>query len=213
MKYSSCTDYWLKSEPEKDSMSLRGDFEGMYQDIDDPWGCLEHSDSINNKLFLEMLFHKNNFTNVLDIGCGLGGLTNNLLNYNSEASVVGWDISETAIIKAKNRYPRLKFYNKNIIIDDLDSSSYELIILSEVLWYFLDEINMVFERITKGLTDDGIVGIHQYFPSKQKFGKKTIDGVNGFERFIECHTDLKFMRKVVSYHGGDQVLLAMLSKG
>ena len=58
MKYKSCTDYWL----DKENFSLRGDFEAMYKDIDDPWGCGEYCDSLNNKLFCEMLFHHKNYS-------------------------------------------------------------------------------------------------------------------------------------------------------
>ena len=82
MKYKSCTDYWLN----KENLSLRGEFETMYQDIDDPWGCGELSDSIDNKIFCEIIFHNRKFSNILDIGSGLGKLTNKLYQYNGGGS-------------------------------------------------------------------------------------------------------------------------------
>ena len=52
MSVKNCTDYWLDSE----AMSFVGDFEGMYRDIPDPWGCAAESGGLNNRLFLELLF-------------------------------------------------------------------------------------------------------------------------------------------------------------
>lgn len=74
MKHKSCTDYWLNA----DTMSLRGEFEEMYRDIDDPWGCQKGFDSLNNRIFGELLFYGRKFGRILDVGCGLGGFTNYL---------------------------------------------------------------------------------------------------------------------------------------
>lgn len=85
------------------------DQESAYKNKDDPWcnfsgpyyrilhlhynialGCLEESDK-----------------KVADIGCGLGRFSE--LITKSGRKVVGVDTSKTAIIKARKRYPRIKF--------------------------------------------------------------------------------------------------------
>jgi SAM-dependent methyltransferase len=207
MKYKACTDYWL----DKENFTLRGDFEAMYKDIDDPWGCGEYCNSLNNKVFCEMLFHKKYYTNILDIGSGLGELTSSLYEYNKGGNVSGWEISNTAVLKARKKYPMIIFKNKNILIDSIDLK-YDLITMSEVLWYLLDGLKEVFEKIYNGLSDDGLLAIHQYFPNEQKFGKEYIDGIGGFESFIENNTKFEFVDKLVSYDNEDKVLLAMLKK-
>lgn len=207
MKYKSCTDYWLDQK----NFSLRGDFEAMYKDIDDPWGCREYCDSLNNKLFCEMLFHKKNYSKILDIGSGLGDLTSSLYQYNKGGEITGWEISHTAVEKATAKYSAIAFENKNILIDSIEQK-YDLITMSEILWYLLDGLEEVFEKIYNGLSDEGLLAIHQYFPDKQNFGKEHIDGIAGFESFIQDNTQFEFVNKLVSYDHKDKVLLAMLKK-
>jgi len=207
MKYKTCTDYWL----DKEKSSLRGEFENMYQDIDDPWGCGEFSDSINNKLFCEIIFHKRKFSDILDIGSGLGELTDKLYFYNKGGNISGWEISKTATFKARKKYPHINFENKNIMSDSLDSK-YDLITISEVMWYLLDSIDEVFEKLYGSLSSDGILAIHQYFPYHQNFGNDIIDGLEDFEKFINERTGFKFVNKIVSYENEDRVLLALLEK-
>ena len=208
MKYKTCTDYWL----DKENLSLRGEFENMYQDIDDPWGCGELSNSINNKLFCEIIFHKRTFANILDIGSGLGELTEKLYKYNGGGNVVGWEISKTATSKAMKKFPLISFENKNIMIDNIDEK-YDLVTMSEVIWYLLDSLEKVFEKINNALTDDGLLAIHQYFPSHQRFGNDIINGLEDFERFINEKTNFSFVDKIISFNGEERVLLSVLKKG
>lgn len=77
---------------------------------------------------LKDIININNFT-ICDVGCAEGDGTN-LLDINfPNAKVCGIDISEKAIIKAKNRYPNIDFKTK------LDSK-YNLIISSNTLEHF-----------------------------------------------------------------------------
>jgi len=206
MKYSSCTDYWL----DKEKNVLRGEFEQMYKDIEDPWGCYKYADSLNNKIFLEILFYKRQFKKVLDIGCGLGGFTNLLFQRNG-GGIIGIDISKTAIEKAKKRYPYIQFTVGNIITDDL-KERFDLIVMSEVIWYILDGIKDVFRKLYLSLEcHDSVLGIHQYFPDDQKFGRDIINGLEGFETFIKKETDFAFKNKVISFGESEgRVLLATL---
>ncbi|PNK05100.1 class I SAM-dependent methyltransferase, partial [Cylindrospermopsis raciborskii] len=70
MKYQNPMEYWVNNQ-----------FEEMYQDIDDPWGCSAHCNSLDNQIFRLMLmedFNKiscNTPKKVLDIGCGTGDAT------------------------------------------------------------------------------------------------------------------------------------------
>ena len=48
--------------------------------------------------------------NILDVGCGMGSITNALNNLNTNGVSVGIDISEDAIAVATDRYPNCKFY-------------------------------------------------------------------------------------------------------
>lgn len=93
-----------------------GDFEKMYQDEDkhcfDSWHQ-DDSRQLNRNIALSILKGWN-FNTVLDVGCGKGALTHLLKKNNNR--VLGIDISETAIEKAKARYPDIEF--KKVDIND-----------------------------------------------------------------------------------------------
>ena len=74
MKYKTCTDYWLNTK----NYSLRGEFDEMYQDIDGPQNGLRRIGSLDNRLFLEIMTERNKYGRIRDIGCGLGGVTDNI---------------------------------------------------------------------------------------------------------------------------------------
>ncbi len=78
-KYKNCTEYWLDSQ----NGTLRGEFEEMYRDIKDPWGCETGKSSLNNRIFVDIVFDGNrHFDRILDIGCGLGGLLDTIRTRN-----------------------------------------------------------------------------------------------------------------------------------
>ena len=81
MKYSSQTDYWVDPV----TGGHRNDFDEMYRDFNDPWGCRQGVGSLSNHLFLELIFlsSQNEFNSFLDLGCGLGHLTNQINRRNN----------------------------------------------------------------------------------------------------------------------------------
>jgi len=125
--------------------------------------------------------------------------------------VIGWEVSKIATSKAMNKYPSIIFEHKNIMTNDIDNK-YDLITISEVMWYLLDSIDEVFNKLFNSLNNDGILAIHQYFPDKQNFGNDIINGLEDFEKFIEQHTRFEFINKIVSYEKKDKVLLGLLKK-
>lgn len=207
-KYKTCTDYWLDTH----NMTFRGEFEEMYTDIGDPWDCSKASNALNNKLFLEILFYERKYRRILDVGCGLGSMTYKYFCRNGGGSVTGYDISPTAISKASKVFPEIKFFVKNILNDKIEGR-YDLIILSELLWYILDGVKDVFLRLYDALLKNGVIGIHQFFPKEQRFGNEIIDGIGGFEKFIMKDTGFLVKEKFLCY--GDYeglILLALLTK-
>jgi SAM-dependent methyltransferase len=210
MKYQNPMQYWLK-----------GEFEEMYQDIDDPWGCAASSDSFDNEIFRLMV--SQDFMNltqkakILDIGCGSGDSTHRLLSLIlSSVDVVemsGIDVSLTAISKANQRYPSINFQVKNILFDDIDSEL-NCICLSEVIWYILDDLRGVFGKLVNSLAAGGIVAIKQYFPNDQRIGREVVDGLFGFRNFLDSlKSDLNKVSDIVVDHGSSgKVLLVKLRK-
>ena len=88
---------------------LVGDFETMYQNESkenfDSWHQ-DDSRQLKRKICLAIL-EDYNFDKVLDIGCGKGSLTHILKRKNN--TVVGLDISQTAVDIASARFPDIDF--------------------------------------------------------------------------------------------------------
>lgn len=208
-KYESCTEYWMNPQ----DFTFRGEFERMYQDVEDPWGCQAKAQSIYNKIFLEVLFDSGRYQRILDVGCGTGGLTSQLLERNGGGEVSGCDISSTAVQKAKELWPAINFKQLNILdANEKGFGPFDLIVCSEILWYLLDDLEAVYQKIASWLRHGGKLGIHQHFPSCQRFGREVLDGLQGFEAFIASSTCFDYEQKVISYTDDGLVLLGSFVK-
>ena len=113
-----------------------GKFEEMYQNEDkngyDSW-YQEDLTNLSRQISLAIL-NRYNFSRVLDVGCGKGTFTHLLKKANNE--VVGIDVSETAIEKARAKYRNIDF--KVLSVDELmkmQQERYDLVIMLEVLSY------------------------------------------------------------------------------
>lgn len=208
-KYKNCTDYWLDCE----TVTFRGDFEAMYQDVEDPWGCEAGKDSLNNQIFVSIIFDGNKrFDRILDIGCGQGGLLNAIKTRNGGGYVLGLDVSQTAIQKARRRYPALNLICMNILEDELQEGDFDLVVLSEILWYVLDDLSLLFAKVSNMMRAGGTLAIHQYFPTDQRFGKERIDGLSGFLNFIEDRAKFSRQHMFTNHHHDGLVLLSKFRK-
>jgi 2-polyprenyl-3-methyl-5-hydroxy-6-metoxy-1,4-benzoquinol methylase len=208
-RYKTCTEYWVDPQTGR----FRGEFEKMYSDIDDPWGCEAAKSSLNNRVFLDVIYaNDRRYERILDIGCGLGGLLSTIRERNGGGHVLGIDISATAIEKARRQYPGVSFQQKNIVSEELGESDFDLVVTSEVLWYMLDHLALFYDRVVATMAPGGILAVHQYFPAEQRFGKDVIDGLTGYLRFMESRADLARRHLITSYQADGLVLLATFSR-
>ena len=114
MRYNKGIEYWVDLK----TGLPRFDFEDMYKDIADPWGCSEGVDSLPNRIFLEMIFHPDTvYENILDIGCGLGALLASYKLKDNYAELHGTELSNLAGKHAS------KF--AKIFIGNLEAAKYE----------------------------------------------------------------------------------------
>jgi len=132
---------------------------------------------------MEALSFKDRFASVLEIGCGEGHLTEMLAG--RADWVLAADISDLAISRAKKKYINLtnvEFRRFDVLNDGLEEK-FELVLCSEVLFYFeKDQLPNVVERVAgwtrlggfvalahaRALSDD-VSGVEL-----KKFGAKTI---------------------------------------
>ena len=100
-----------------------------------------------------------NTQKVIEVGCGEGILAN--MAAEKFRDYLGVDISRTALKRAKERnqsHANLKFEANDFFQMNLEDGHYDLMIFSEVFFYFsLEELAPVPEKIEKALKADGVL--------------------------------------------------------
>jgi SAM-dependent methyltransferase len=168
----------------QEEVILTKNFEELYQTVVDPW----HQSTIERYTCdkaiginaIERLVSENKVKNVIEFGCGLGHFTKRIKN--TGVNVLGVDISQTAIKKAKLNYPDCNFQVGNIS-DERFYSPYtvDLIILSEITWYILEDLEKLLSFYKKNLK--GVYLLHHlvfYKKGHQKYG------IDKFTDLKEC---------------------------
>ena len=182
-------------------LQYKGDsktFDEIYKNLEDPWG----QSDVNDKYYLEsrkklvkiitMDIDKDKEYKILEIGCGNGYSTNNLNNglkdYN--VKITGCDVSKEAIHIAKTNYKNMDFFQHNIENAFSNGMKYDIIIISNLLWYILNKLKECFDNCFDILSDDGTVIFLNAFLREQKYGKNIIDGFKGMEQFVKVNFPL-----------------------
>jgi len=170
-------DYIFKRDA-SENLEFHGDFEGLYLNDEDPWGQSATNREeylISRKSQLSILQRYKPVGSLLDIGCGLGITTD---YYSKMYKVAGMDISQTAVKKAKERYPNIPFFCHDIRRVTSEVEKYDFVILNQALWYVLKEFDQVLQAITGILKNDGCLLISNFiFDRKdQQFGNEYFSG-------------------------------------
>lgn len=171
--------------------NLVGNFEEMYKNCDDPW----HQSESN---FNELSYSRNiailamkrfGIKSVVDFGCGLGYYTK-MIN-NSGIDVLGVDISDEAISKARNLFPNLKFQVGKI--QDMQGErgkkyfNYDAILLSEIVWYILPDFDSIIETLAK-LNGKYLINNLVFYKGSQQYGLEYFTNLDEFITHVpyEC---------------------------
>ena len=160
-----------------------GEFEDMYKKFPDPW-LQSNKDNLQlcpTRNYTSLLIKKYNIKSLIEFGCGLGKTTNMLSNL-TNCQIVGVDISETAIAKAKASFPHLDFEVGTV--EELERfSQKEAVLFAELTWYILPQLSEIFIGMKKHLK--GKYFIHNlvfYKGDLQKYGR---DYFTNLDEFIE----------------------------
>lgn len=93
---------------------------------------------------------------VLDIGCGDGTLTSHLNKLNKAKTVMGVDISKTAISQAKKKYPAIDFAVVSATTIPFSKESFDFIAMVELVEHIID-IEKMFKEVNKVLKPGGFI--------------------------------------------------------
>lgn len=104
------------------------------------------NNSFKNTIYL--LAKKTNAKNALDIGCGEGYITYHLNNKLDGMKIIGMDLEESVIKKAKNLHPKIDFKMGNIYTLKSEFKKYDLVIANEVLEH-VENPKLALEQLSK----------------------------------------------------------------
>lgn len=187
-----------------------GNFEALYNTDPDPWNQSGHTgDEALRKYYqssravlisavrdimhsIQPLEHRWG----MEIGCGHGHVTQ-LLHGTAGGTWVGIDISQEAIRVAQDNIVQEPFKLGGLMFDQGDitkvsfpkdiSTRFGVIVLGQVLWYIMHDLNVVMCNVTELLHKGGCLVISQAFlQGEQRYGRDYVDGFSGLlKRLLE----------------------------
>jgi phytanoyl-CoA hydroxylase len=124
--------------------------ENVYKFIDDPWNQKSKQNIEKFELIAYFVSYLNTFkncSNLLELGSGLGQISNYINNKNLNINITGSDISETCVKKAIKNYPKIDFLQINICNkkdrEIIVEKNPDILLLSDITWYILNDLDEI----------------------------------------------------------------------
>lgn len=159
-----------------------GKFDEMYSSFEDPW---TQSTQPNKYSRMAGILHLKNFNirSVLECGCGLGYYADWLRR---ETGIIpkSVDISPVAIEKAKTLFPDLDFEVADISKDLHKYKAYECVMLSEIVWYILPDLQKIFAALKQDFQGKYLLVNQVFYKGTQKYGTEYFTNLNEFITYV-----------------------------
>jgi trans-aconitate methyltransferase len=117
--------------------------------------------------------------NVLDLGCGVGNLTEKIRSLTS-GEVVGIDLSEGMINEAKRQYKHANITFKVQSAQQLDYQSFFNVIFCNSAFQWFKNVEQVILNCYQALKKNGRIGIQA--PAKRKYSPNFIKAINQVQK-------------------------------
>ncbi len=196
-------------ETEKGRLKFVGDFDGLYQSEKDPWEQsgtgtrLQDYYSFSRAQLRSLLLHRSIIGRGLEVGSGLGYVVDYLSKSVPTLRVDGLEISHVALERARSRFSDYNFMQGDITAIDFYGcpEGYDVVILSQVLWYILHGLEVALDNCHRLLRDGGYLIVSQAFMrSKQRYGADIVDGYDGFVQYMLALQKCKHTFELVERH-------------
>lgn len=159
-----------------------GKFDEMYSKFNDPW---TQSTQPNKYSRMAGIIHlkNNNINSILECGCGLGYYADWI---NKETGIIpkSVDISPVAIEKARDLFPNLDFEAVDITSELNNFKNYECIMFSEIIWYILPDLKMIFEVLEKNFKDKYFLVNQVFYKGTQQYGTSYFTNLDEFIKYV-----------------------------
>ena len=169
------------------------DFEERYRRHADPWGFATSPYELEKYARTVAALEGARHGRALELGCAIGVLTERLAP--SCASLTAIDASPTAVGRARSRTSGLPHVDVRVatLPEDLPSGRWDLVVASEVLYYFDDEVlDDLLHRLEAALDPGGtLLAVH--FTEDAPDHRQSGDAVHG-----------RLLRREALHHAGGE---------
>jgi SAM-dependent methyltransferase len=177
------------------NLKFVGDFETLYKTDADPWDQVGSNSDMaayyaHSRKRVSATLSELKVASVVEVGCGLGMVIEELRGLPSVERAVGMDISPTAVDAASAKYPQCEFLVGDITTFSrpADWRGVDAVIINQALWYILKNFDDAINNSRSLLRGGGHLLIVQAFfrHGTQRYGKDLIDGFGGLvERLVQ----------------------------
>lgn len=148
--------------PPADTLSAEY-FDNVYQRRADPWSFETRWYEQRKRALTVAILPDERYQRALEIGCSIGVLTETLADRSD--SLLALDISQAAVDRARQRLGDRAQIERADVSTSFPSGQFDLIVLSEVGYYFGDDLAAVLDAIEAGLAEGGtLVACHWRHP-------------------------------------------------
>ena len=135
---------------------------------------------------LASLIREYSLHNVVEVGCGLGKITNMLNEACADAVITGVDVPETAINKAQKMYPQIKFKAANVRDISEAWSEYDGIIFSDIMWYILQDLEVVIQKLKENCAGKILMIKQVFYKGQQRYGTEYFTTQDEMINYLSC---------------------------
>ena len=167
---------------------LVGEFDEMYRDHTDPWEQTTRERFASEKAvalnLISRLKAERGARVVVELGSGLGDFTARIAELG--VHVIGIDISQTAVDKARARHPSIDFicgrFSYHEALRDLKP---DIVVMADITWYVLDELPAFLSFFKRDLPQTWLIHLLMtYAPGIQRYGAKFFTDLDGIKRYF-----------------------------
>jgi len=169
------------------------EFEAKYKENPDPWNFADSEYERSRYAATMASLGARHFQRALEPGCSIGVLTEQLAGVCGH--VDAFDISKTAVASAQERCAGLKNVSitRASLANFFPSNSYDLIVLSEIGYYFERvELSAIAARIVSHLVAGGLLmGVHWlgYSEDHKLYGDEVHEVIDQFPGLHQTHSE------------------------
>ena len=194
-------------ERDDGELEFIGDFDGLYRNEKDPWAQSGNDDqwvdyyNFSRGNIVKAIDQLSSTGSLVEIGCGIGFVTDFIAQNLPGYEVDGMDISSVAVERASEKFPKYNFMSCDIGSRDFGLvEKYDVVLLNQLLWYILQNLETAISNCHKLIKSGGYLVISQSFlREKQRYGSDIVEGCEGLSDFIAKHHQAEFSLLKVHY--------------